>query len=41
MTEIASGAEQITYAVEEVTSIAAQNAASIKHLAQEVGKFKI
>ena len=41
MTEIASGAEQITDAVEEVVSIAEQNKASIEHLAQEVGRFKI
>ena len=41
MTEIASGAEQITDAVEEVVSLAEQNKTSIKHLAQEVGKFKI
>jgi len=41
MTEIASGAEQITNAIEDVTSITVQNAVSIKHLAQEVGKFKI
>ena len=41
MTEIASGAEQITDAIEEVVSIAEQNKASIEHLAQEVGRFKI
>ena len=41
MTEIASGAEQITDAVEEVVSLAEQNKTSIKHLAEEVGKFKI
>ena len=41
MTEIASGAEQITDAIEEVVSLAEQNKTSIEHLAQEVNKFKI
>ena len=41
MTEIASGAEQITKAVEDVVSITVENKASIMKLAQEVGKFKI
>ncbi|MGP1431022.1 MAG: hypothetical protein ACTTJ4_01685 [Treponema sp.] len=41
MTEIASGAEQITKAVEDVVSITVENKASIMKLAEEVNKFKI
>ncbi|MGP1444100.1 hypothetical protein [Treponema sp.] len=41
MTEIASGAEQITNAIEDVVSITVENKASVMKLAQEVNKFKI
>ena len=41
MTEIASGAEQMTNAIEDVVSITAENKASIMKLAQEIEKFKI
>ena len=41
MNEIASGAEQITNAVEEVNEITQKNKVSIENLANEVGKFKL
>ena len=41
MNEIASGAEQITNAIEEVNEITQKNKQSIENLANEVGKFKL
>ena len=41
MNEIASGAEQITCAVEEVNEITRKNKTSIENLANEVRKFKV
>ena len=41
MNEIASGAEQISNAVEEVNEITQRNKTSIDNLALEVAKFKI
>ena len=41
MSEIASGAEQITKAVEEVHKITQDNKRSIENLAAEVNKFKV
>jgi len=41
MNEMASGAVQISNAVQEVTEITQKNKRSIQNLAEEVGKFKI
>ena len=41
MNEMASGAVQISTAVQEVSEITQRNKASIKNLATEVGKFKV
>ena len=41
MNEIASGADQITIAVKEVSDITQKNKASIENLSNEVSKFKV
>ena len=41
MNEIASGADQITAAIAEVSDITQKNKASIENLSNEVSKFKV
>ena len=41
MNEMASGAVQISNAVQEVSEITQRNKRSIENLADEVGKFKV
>ena len=41
MNEMASGAVQITNAVQEVNGITQKNKENIDNLAEEVGKFKV
>ena len=41
MNEMASGAVQISNAVQEVNDISQKNKTSIQNLAEEVGKFKV
>ena len=41
MNEMASGAVQITHAVQEVNGITQKNKENIDNLAEEVGKFKV
>ena len=41
MNEMASGAEEINNAIQEVNGISQQNKQSIENLAKEVGTFKV
>ena len=41
MNEMASGAVQISNAVQEVNTISQKNKESIENLSKEVGKFKV